>query len=139
MIRAVLDANVFLSATMNTASVPGRIIDRFLHQSFELIVTPGIIAEARRAMNYSRVKKRIAPGLDADEWLLDVMALAEIVTDRRENVMVSRDPDDDRYVAAALEGRADFIVSGDDDLLVLREYQGVLIVTPRVFLGLLGR
>jgi hypothetical protein len=50
----------------------------------------------------------------------------------------SVDPDDDKYLAAALEGRATLVVTGDPDLLALEEHQRVRIVNPRAFLGLLG-
>jgi predicted nucleic acid-binding protein len=50
----------------------------------------------------------------------------------------SADPDDDKYLAAALEGRAAHVVTGDPDLLALGEYEGIRIVSPRVFLGLLN-
>jgi putative PIN family toxin of toxin-antitoxin system len=139
VLRAVLDANVFLSAAISPSSAPGRILERFLaDRAFEIVVTPEIIAEVQRAFGYPRVRRRIAPGLDPLEWLLDVVALAEIVADSGVAAGVSRDPDDDRYVAAALEGRAGFIVSGDRDLLALQEHQGILLITPQMFLGLLG-
>jgi putative PIN family toxin of toxin-antitoxin system len=139
VLRAVLNANVLLSAAISPSSAPGQILERFLaDRAFELVITPEIIAEVRRAFGYPRVRKRIASGLDPLEWLLDVVALAEIVADSGVAAGVSRDPDDDRYVAAALEGRAGFIVSGDQDLLALQEHQGILLITPRMFLGLLG-
>lgn len=50
---------------------------------------------------------------------------------------ISADPDDDKYVAAAIEASAAFVVSGDPDLLEIRLHQGVRFVTPRVFLDLL--
>jgi predicted nucleic acid-binding protein len=43
---------------------------------------------------------------------------------------VSRDPDDDKYLAAALEGRATFVVTGHPDLLDVKEHEGVRILTP---------
>ena len=46
---------------------------------------------------------------------------------------VSADPDDDKYFAAAVEGRATWIVTADPDLLTVKEYRGVRVVTPRVF------
>jgi predicted nucleic acid-binding protein len=48
------------------------------------------------------------------------------------------DPDDDKYLAAALDGRASLVVTGDPDLLALKQYEGVRIVNPRALLGLLG-
>lgn len=50
----------------------------------------------------------------------------------------SVDADDDKYFAAAVEGSATLIVTGDPDLLTVKEFRGIRIVTPRVFLGLLG-
>ena len=58
------------------------------------------------------------------------------------NVYVSaiiQDPDDDKYLAAAVEGRARYVVTGDRDLLSLGEFEGVQVVTPRAFLDLLGQ
>ena len=46
-------------------------------------------------------------------------------------------PDDHKYLAAAIKGRARFVVAGDTDLLDLKEYDGIRIVSPRVFLDLL--
>ena len=138
MLRAVLDANVFVSAALRPSSVPGRILEHFLVQrSFEMVVTPEIVAEVQRALGYPRVRARIAPGLDAEEWLLDVVALADLVADSGAAAGASRDRDDDRYLSAALEGGAEVVVSGDDDLLAVGEHEGVLVVTPRTFLGLL--
>lgn len=52
---------------------------------------------------------------------------------------VCRDPDDDAVLAAAVAARADVIVTGDNDLLVLKEYEGVRILSPRQFVELLDR
>ena len=49
---------------------------------------------------------------------------------------MSADPDDDKYVAVAIERRAAFVVSGDADLLEIGEHQGIRFVTPRAFLDL---
>jgi len=140
VLRVVLDANVFVSAAMSPSSPPGRILEHFVaRQSFELVITPGILAEVRRALEYPRVRRRIAPGLDPVEWLLDQAALAELVADSDVAAGVSRDPDDDRYVSAALEGGASLVVTGDEDLLALAEHEGVIVVSPRAFLDLLER
>jgi len=63
--------------------------------------------------------------------------LADVVVDR-ELSGICDDPDDDKYIAAALEGRASHVVTGDRRFLALGEHAGVEIVTPRAFLDLLG-
>jgi putative PIN family toxin of toxin-antitoxin system len=52
---------------------------------------------------------------------------------------VARDPDDDTILGAAIEGCAEYLVTGDQDLLALGEYEGIRIVTPRAFLERLKR
>ena len=63
--------------------------------------------------------------------------LADVVAGEHEISGVSRDPDYDKYLAAAVEGRATFVVTGDPDLLDLGEHADVRIVNPRQFLEVL--
>ena len=67
----------------------------------------------------------------------NIFLLAELVSGDQVSV-ASTDPDDDKYLAAAVEGRATLVVTGDPDLLALAEYQGARIANPRAFLSLLG-
>jgi len=62
------------------------------------------------------------------------VVLSQFVAGEYEIGGVSGDPHDDKYIAAAVEGLAEFIVTGDRDLLAIKEYEGVRIVTPRAFL-----
>ena len=139
MIRAVLDANIYVSAAVRPEGPPGQIIDRFLRGgAFEIVMSQTIVEEVLRALGYPRVRKYIRPGLDAELWFEDVVVLSHLVAEEREFGGVSKDPDDDKYIAAAIEGRAGFVVAGDSDLLDLKEYESIRIVSPRVFLDLLG-
>ena len=90
-------------------------------------------------LSYPKVRKYIRPGLDAELWFEDIVVLSHLVAREREFEGASKDPDDDKYIAAAIEGRAGFVVAGDSDLLDLKEYDGIRIVSPRVFLDLLVR
>jgi predicted nucleic acid-binding protein len=97
MIRAVLDANVYVSTAARPEG-PGQIIDPEL-------------------------------------WFEDIVVLSHLVAGEQDLAGASKDPDDDKYIATAIEGRARFVVAGDSDLLDLKEYDGIRIVSPRVFLG----
>ena len=57
----------------------------------------------------------------------------------RETVSVCRDPDDDKFLECAIAGEVDYIVSEDEDLLVIREYRGIKIVKTESFFGLVRR
>ena len=139
MLRVVLDANVYVSALIRPEGPPGRVIERFLRDSaFAIVLSPAIVDETLRALAYTKVRKYIRRTVDAELWFEDIVLLAELVAGDYAMSGASADPDDDKYLAAALEGRATLVVTGDPDLLALREYEGIRIVSPRVSLGLLG-
>ena len=93
--------------------------------------------EVLRALSYRKVRKQIRPGLDPELWFEDIVVLSQLVAGERKVEGVSKDLDDDKYISAAIEGLAGFVVAGDSDLLDLKEYDGIRIVSPRVFLDLL--
>lgn len=139
MVRAVLDANVYISAAVRPKGPPGQIIERFLRGgSFDIVMSQAIVDEVLRALTYPKVRKYIRPRLDPELWFEDIVVLSQLVAGEYEFAGASKDPDDDKYIAAAIEGRARFVVSGDSDLLDLKEYEAVRIIRPRVFLDLLA-
>jgi putative PIN family toxin of toxin-antitoxin system len=138
VIRAVLDANVYVSAAVRPEGPPGQIIGRFLRGgAFEIVMSQAIVEEVLRALAYPKVRKYIRSGRDPELWFEDIVVLSDLVAGEREVHSASRDRDDDKYIAAAVEGRAGFVVAGDSDLVDLKEYEGIRIVSPRVFSDLL--
>jgi len=132
MLRVVLDANIYVSAAVRIYGPPGQIIERFLRDAaFEIVVSQAIVDEVLRALAYPKVRKYIRRGLDPELWFEDIVVLAQFVAGEYEVAGVSDDPDDDKYIAAAVEGRAAFVVTGDPDLLALKEHEGIRIVSPR--------
>jgi putative PIN family toxin of toxin-antitoxin system len=139
VLRAVLDANVFVSAYLRPEGTPGQLVERFLRDAaFELVLSPGVAAETLHSLAYPKIRKAARSRTDSELWFEDIFVLAEMVPGEHEVARVSADPDDDKYVAAAIEGRAAFVVSGDPHLLDIGEHQGVRFVTPRAFLDLLA-
>jgi putative PIN family toxin of toxin-antitoxin system len=139
VIRAVLDANVYVSAAVRPEGPPGLVIERFLRDgAFEIVMSQAIIDEVLRALAYPKVRKYVRPGLDPELWFEDIVVLSHLVSGERELKGVSKDPDDDKYIAAAMEGRAGFVVAGDSDLLDVKEYEGIRITSPRAFLDLIS-
>ena len=82
-------------------------------------------------------KMKIASGLAA-EIRAELEKEFEMVEPEALLKPISRDRDDDWVLATALSGRAEIIVSGDQDLLVLKEFQGIRILTPRQFVELIN-
>jgi uncharacterized protein len=138
VLRAVLDCNVYVSAIIRPEGPPGKLIETFLRASaFDLVMSPAIRDEVLKALAYPKVRKSIKRDVDSDLWFEDIVLLARMVAGDYQVTGVSEDPDDDIYLAAALEGRCSYIVSGDPDLLTIGEHEGVRIVTPRAFLTML--
>ena len=138
MLRAVLDANVYISAIIQPAGTPGRLVERFLRDAdFEIVLSPAIVDEVMRVLANPKVRKLLR-GVDAQLWFEDIVMLADLVVGAQQLSGICDDPDDDKYLAAALEGRAGYVVTGDQAFLAVKEYAGVAILTPRSFLSLVG-
>jgi uncharacterized protein len=140
VLRALLDANVLISAALRPGGPPGEIaLELLSRNAFELVISPGIVAEVERALGQNKIRKYLRDPGESLLWLADVVAVADVVEDTGKVLGVCRDPADDMVLGAALEGRADVIVTGDRDLLALKEHEGIAILAPRGFLDLLKR
>jgi uncharacterized protein len=139
-VRAVLDSNVLISALIRPKGPPGRVLEALARdRAFELVASAATVAELRRTLRYRRLQKYLSLSKsELDLWVDALSAIAVIVEGRVTRRIVAADPSDDIYVAAAVEGLADYIVSGDRHLLDLREHEGILVVNPRAFLDILG-
>lgn len=121
---------------LNPRSVWGRVVfDRAVE--YQLVVSPPIIAEVLDVLQRPAVTRtfRFVAGLDFAA-LLGILEAADMVSPSS-IPSISRDPNDDKFLATALAAHADYLVTEDNDLLVLGEYEGVRIVDARTFLGLL--
>ena len=140
MIRAVFDTNVFISALFNPKRLPAQLLELALQGKIKLIISPQIIGEIERVLTYPRIKKllkkrKAAPG-EIEEGIAKALKLAVLTPGNLSVKAIPDDPADDIIIACALEGQADFIVSGDHHLTDLINYQGIELVDPATFLAL---
>jgi putative PIN family toxin of toxin-antitoxin system len=137
-VRALLDANVLISAAIRPSGTPGQLVSVLLDRdAFELVLSPSIIAEVEVALKLPKIRKYLHEPYEAALWLADLEALADLAEDTERAKGACRGPADDAVLSVAIEGRADVIVTGDADLLALGEYERITIVTPRAFLDLI--
>src|ERR1700757_3591361 len=132
MFRVVLDANQFVSAILSPYGPPAKILNAWREGIFELVTSSSIIDEIRRVLNYPRLSKIHKKSPEEIDLFLEELAVLSFSTPEKLSLsIVVDDPTDDKYLVAALEGEARFIVTGDSDLLKIREYEGIRIVTAR--------
>ena len=135
MIKAVIDANVFISSALAPGSIPDKVIDLVRQGKITLVISPDILAEIREVLLYPKIKKRLKlTTKDADEFVSQIAKTALITAGLFDLKVIEADPKDDKYLACALEGQADYIISGDRHLLDLKSYHGIKIMTPGAFL-----
>ncbi len=135
--RAVLDTNVFVSGLISPKGFPAAILRALRSKRFTLISSPPINEEIIEVLNRPRIRDRYGLGDRIFDVSFILWEVAELVIDLPQ-VRVSSDPDDDKFLAAAVGGRADYLVTGDvGDLLRLHKYKDVTIVSPRDFMSIL--
>jgi hypothetical protein len=139
MIRAVLDANVFVSAVLTPKGVPAKILAAWRAERFSLVLSEPILQEVAAVLRYSRIMRRHRwPEARIRLFIEELAHLAILTPGELACTVVAEDLSDNRYLECAVEGEAELIVSGDEHLLGLGQWRGIRIVTPRDFLEILG-
>ncbi len=134
----VLDTNVILSSLLSKQGPPADIIRRWEAEEFEVTTSPHLLAELQRALAYPRIKKYLeGPNQTIGILLKRFGTAATLVEPRSALRVIEKDPDDNRVLECALASHASYIVSGDEHLLALKEYEGIVILSPAQFLFLL--
>jgi putative PIN family toxin of toxin-antitoxin system len=138
MMRVVLDTNVVASALL-WGGKPLQLLQAGRQRRIQLHTSTSLLTELTNIL----ARPKFAPKIAAARMSLDELTdqYAKLTTRVRPEPIarvVERDPDDDHVIACAIAARADAIVSGDKDLLVLGRYAGIPILTVREALGLIG-
>ena len=124
--KAVFDTNVLIAACV-AEGLCARLLGRARKGHFDLLLCLCIIVEFQQVL-----RRKFKAGEDelAQAVALLTEASLEIIAPALEVNGICRDADDDRLLACAKGAGADYLVTGDDDLLVLRKYDGIMIISP---------
>jgi len=128
--RVVLDANVVVSGIF-WAGPPFRVLRLWANDRIQALASAGILqeyAETLRTLGERQKKADLA-----SLWAAFIFNHATLI-DVHSRVDACRDPDDNKYLDCAIDGGAEYLVSGDRDLLDLKSFRDVAIVSPRTFL-----
>lgn len=139
MIRIVLDTNLFVSAPLKPGSNPDIIFDSVKDEKVLLLLSETICHEISRVLTYPKIRKRFSASDEELKNFVQLLGDVAIITPGTLNLPpLDADPDDTKYLVCAIEGHADFIVSGDHHLTDLVKYQGIRIITPAEFIQILS-
>ena len=135
----VLDTNVLISAAFGIENTTPDQIHRALRkQEYILVTSPEILQEIEEVLNREKIIQMTKmTKVEIKKFLQDLIDIAFIVSGNVAVQVSQKDPDDDKFIAAAIEGKADYIVSGDKPLLNIKEYMGIKIISPKDFMRLL--
>jgi putative PIN family toxin of toxin-antitoxin system len=129
--RAVLDTNVLISGVIATG-VPHKLLVKGFTHEYQIVISVDTLKEFRETL----LKYPERFHMDEDEVQEEVETIryfAEFVVPQEDITAVEDDPDDDKFLEAAVAGDVDYLVSGDGHLLSLGSFRGIDIVEPRTF------
>ncbi len=129
--RIVIDTNVYVSRALRSHSIPGIAVAKAWRDDVPLL-SDATWGELKAVLARSKFVPYLQPG-QVELFLKGVWEISELVS-IPSPIRVCRDPRDDKFLEVAVHGRADILVTGDQDLLVLHPFHGVAILTPAEFL-----
>ena len=137
--RVVLDTNALVSGILFPLGPPRRLVDAVRAGTWQLCLSEVLLAELLDVLSRRKFAERIARAdLTVARIVSEIRDLALLVAPPVMPPTVIGDPDDDHVLACAIGAGAELIVSGDRDLLALRQFHGIAIVPPSEAAALLG-
>jgi uncharacterized protein len=135
VLKVVIDATVWISSILSPG-ISRKIRDSVERHDFAFYYSVEMMVDLQDALSKPKLMARIP--VQAANELLTLIEEEAVLVALSPYSAICRDPDDDVYLACAAQNNCNFIVSGDMDLLSLKEYASVKIVTPAQFLEILN-
>ena len=134
--RAVVDTNVLVRALIKPHGTVGPVLLRLRHGKYTLLYAGSLLEELVDVLNRPRIREKYQlTDLDIQTVVSLILLRGEAVVPEG-GITACRDPKD-KFLEVAVTGKADVIVSGDQDLLVLHPFAGIPILAPAAFLQML--
>ena len=134
MIKVVIDTNIFVSSLIGSGN-SSLILDLLREKEFNLIISHALLDELSAVLLRPKFQRYFT--YDEIKELTCLIQSYAYIPPSSENIHICRDPKDDIVLECAIDGKADLIVTGDDDLLCLNPFRDIHILTPAQFVQLL--
>ena len=131
--RLVFDSNVLISGLLFDNSIPQKVFDYALTQAVVLLSEP-TFQELTEVLIRPKFDRYVS--LDKRLQLLSILSTKAEIIEIIETINDCRDPKDNKFLELAVNGKADYLITGDNDLLVLNPFKSIKILTPQAFLFL---
>jgi uncharacterized protein len=130
LLRLVIDTNVFIRYLIRPSTAVAALIERhWIEGQVQLVLSPELLAELTRVLARPSIQ-RLIHAEEAHALHTALQQQSELLAPLNQIPHYSRDPKDDMFVACALAGQVDYLVTFDEDLLSLGQVGNVQIVTP---------
>jgi len=125
--KLVLDTNIFISGLLFPKSSAGKIVSLCLDEKFELCLSKSMIAEVERVLFYPKIRKRLKlTDSEIENYCSLLNFSAKIFETKHIKAKVPKDHKDDHVLATFLASEADYLITGDDDLLCLNDQYQII-------------
>jgi putative PIN family toxin of toxin-antitoxin system len=141
---ALLDSNVWVSAFLKPTGPPGKVVGYWQKEDFRVVTSLSQLSEIIEVLGRSRLSRRFRYTAEEVELFVRLIAARADVVPTFGGLKICRDPDDDEILEAAIQGKAEYLVTRDDDLkrdldlIKMARRNGVRVVSIRMFLRLLS-
>mgnify|MGYP003546889072 FL=1 len=132
--KVVLDTNVLVSALLKRDSIPGRLLQAVWDGNLDLVLSVPLLAELREVLNYPKIRKRLVASAIDSELFVELLPFFTVQVDLTGvEVARPRDAGDEMVLATLVASQAEWLVSGDEDLLVMADQFPIL--SPAAFVA----
>lgn len=122
--RVVLDTNIWVSGLLLPNSLAGKVITAWQKNKFNVVISQPILDELEKALKYPKIQKRLNwDSHKIEQYLLLMKFFAEFTSLKQidSHLTIVRDPNDTPILATLVASQADYLVTGDNDLLCLKQ------------------
>ena len=134
MKKAVVDTNVFVSGVIKEESPSGNLIKLWKESRFILVTSPEIIREIVKVFDYPKIRTKYHVEQIQVKALIDRIYLKSEIVEGVYALEKLKDAADNKFLACAFEGNADYVVSGDKGILCMKHFHGTQIVSVQDFI-----
>ena len=133
--RVVVDINILVRAVIKPDGSVGPVLLRFRRGDYTLLYAQSLLEELIDVLNRPRIRAKYHLTDDDIKTVVGLILLRGEAVTLQQPITICRDPKDNKFLEVAVDGQADIIVSGDEDLLTLHPFRGIPILSPRDFLS----